>query len=427
MDGPSDIKSGFVGLPPNVVKTGIVSFFADVSSEMLYPLTPILLTAILGAPVAVVGLIEGVAEAIASLVKPIAGRFSDRSGKRVPYMVWGYSLAALGKPLVALAQTWPLVLFARSVDRLGKGLRTGARDAYIADSVGAADRGRAFGWHRAMDTAGAVVGPLVALLLLWLTSGNLRLVIWLALIPGVVSVYFVARLRETPGRRRAVPEPGDATAKPAHAVEPPAAAVTASAAPAAPAAPVDTNAAVPLGSRFRWYVGTWGVFALSNSSDAFLILRAKNVGLSTTVVVLLYVLYNAVYAVASPRLGALSDTLGRRRVLVGGLLVFAAVYVGFALASSGWQIAVLFAVYGVYMAATEGVGKALAVDLVPAGGRASAVGVLGMVTGIATLFASIIAGLLWTAVGPWAAFVFGAVGALLTAGLFLVVPALRRV
>ena len=407
MQGPSDIKPGFAGLPSNVVKTGIVSFFADVASEMLYPLTPILLTAILGAPVAVVGLIEGVAEAIASLVKPVAGRFSDTSGKRVPYMVWGYSLAALGKPLIALAQTWPLVLFARSVDRLGKGVRTAARDAYIADSVDAADRGRAFGWHRAMDTAGAVVGPLVALLLLWLTSGNLRLVIWLAFLPAVVSIYFVARLRETPATQRAEAEPIEATD--------------------ATAAPTDTSAAVPLGSRFRWYVGTWGVFALSNSSDAFLILRAKNVGLSTTVVVLLYVLYNAVYAVASPRLGALSDTLGRRRVLLGGLLVFAAVYVGFALASSGWQIAVLFAVYGVYMAATEGVGKALTVDLVPAGGRASAVGVLGMVTGIATLFASIIAGLLWTAVGPWAAFAFGAAGALLTAGLFLVVPVLRHV
>ena len=397
MQGPSDIKPGFAGLPSNVVKTGIVSFFADVASEMLYPLTPILLTAVLGAPVAVVGLIEGVAEAIASLVKPVAGRFSDASGKRVLYMVWGYSLAALGKPLIALAQTWPLVLFARSVDRLGKGVRTAARDAYIADSVDAADRGRAFGWHRAMDTMGAVVGPLATLLLLWLTQGNLRLVIWLALIPGVVSVFFVARLREISKAEMANCEPGKA------------------------------GGGVPLGSKFRWYVGTWGVFAVSNSSDAFIILRVKNVGLSTTAVVLLYVLYNAVYAVASPRLGALSDTLGRRSVLVGGLLVFAAVYAGLALASSGWQLAVLFAAYGVYIAATEGVGKALAIDLVPEGSRASAVGVLGMVTGIATLFASLIAGLLWSTLGPSATFAYGAVGALVTAGLFIVVPALRHV
>lgn len=388
---------GPAGLPPNVVKTGLVSFFADISSEMLYPLTPILLTAVLGAPVAVVGLIEGVAEAIASLVKPIAGRFSDRSGKRVPYMVWGYSLSTLGKPLIALAQAWPLVLVARSVDRLGKGVRTGARDAYIADSVDEADRGRAFGWHRALDTAGAVVGALLSLLLLWLTHDNLRLVVWLALIPGLISVYFVSRLREVPSPSRPSRES------------------------------VATDVTVPLGSEFRTYVGVWAVFAVVNSSDVFLILRAKNVGLNTTAVVLLYVLYNVVYALASPRLGALSDRIGRRFLLVAGLLVFAAVYVGFAVAISAWQLVVLFAVYGVYMAATEGVGKALAVDLVPQGGRAAAVGVLGMVTGVATLLASVIAGVLWSAVGPWAAFAYGATGALITAGLIIGVPELRRV
>jgi MFS family permease len=378
------------------VKTGLVSFFADISSEMLYPLTPILLTAVLGAPVAIVGLIEGVAEAIASLVKPVAGRISDRVGRRVPFMVSGYSLSALGKPLIALSQTWPLVLVARSVDRLGKGVRTGARDAYIADSVDAKDRGRAFGWHRGFDTAGAVVGPLLSLLLLWLTRDNLRLVVWLAFVPAVISVYFVARLREVPAARE--PDPG----------------------------PIGAEGHVPLGSTFRWYVGVWSVFALSNSSDVFIILRAKDVGLSTTVVVLLYVLYNAVYAVSSPRLGALSDRLGRRTLLIGGLLVFAAVYAGLAIANQTWQLVLLFAVYGVYMAATEGVGKALAIDLVPANGRAAAVGVLGMVTGIATLLASVIAGLLWTAVGPWAAFSFGATGATLTAAMFLVVPPLRH-
>lgn len=390
-------KRGWSGLPANVIKTGLVSFFADISSEMLYPLTPILLTAILGAPVAVVGLIEGVAEAIASLVKPVAGRHSDKSGKRVPYMVWGYSLSALGKPLIALAQTWPLVLVARSVDRLGKGVRTGARDAYIADSVDEGDRGRAFGWHRGLDTAGAVVGASLSLLLLWLTHDNLRLVVWLAFIPGVVSVYFVSRLHEVPP----APTPqADSAASDAH---------------------------VALGSRFRWYVGVWAVFAVTNSSDVFIILRAKNVGLSTTAVVLLYVLYNAVYAVASPRLGTLSDRIGRRTLLIGGLLVFAAVYLGLALAHSAWQLVALFAAYGIYMAATEGVGKALAVDLVPKEGRAAAVGVLGMVTGIATLLASVIAGVLWSAVGPWATFAYGAAGAVITVGLVLVVPSLRRV
>ena len=390
-------KSGSAGLPPNVVKAGLVSFFADVSSEMLYPLTPILLTAVLGAPVAVVGLIEGVAEAVASLVKPVAGRFSDKSGNRVPYMLWGYSLSTLGKPLIAVAQAWPLVLVARSVDRLGKGVRTAPRDAYIADSVDEANRGRAFGWHRGLDTARAVVGALLSLLLLWLTHDNLRLVIWLAIIPGLISVYFVSRLKEAPSSRGPRSEP------------------------------IRTDVAVPLGSRFRWYVGVWAVFAVSNSSDVFLILRAKNVGLSTTAVILLYVLYNVVYAVASPRLGALSDRIGRRHLLVSGLVVFAGVYAGLAFADSAWQLVVLFAVYGLYMAATEGVGKALAVDLVPKGSRAAAVGVLGMVTGVAALLASVIAGVLWSAVGPWATFAYGATGALITAGLIIGAPALRRV
>jgi MFS family permease len=404
-------RFGLPDLPENVVETGIVSFFADVSSEMLYPLTPIFLTTILGAPVAVVGLIEGIAEAIASLVKPIAGRLSDRSGERVPFMLWGYSLAALGKPLIALAQTWPVVLVARSVDRLGKGIRTGPRDAFLADSCDESERGKAFGWHRALDTAGAVVGALVSLLLLWLTHGNLRLVIWLAFIPGMVSVLFITRLRDTP------PACG-----PDDAPRPP---------PTQPAIPAEQTAEqparAPLGTKFRWYLAAWGIFALGNSSDAFIILRAKSAGLGSTAVVLLYVLYNVVYAVASPRLGVLSDRLGRRRVLVGGLLVFAAVYAGFAMVASVWQLVVLFAVYGVYVAATEGVGKALAIDLAPDDARASAVGMLGLVVGVATLLASIMAGVLWTAVGPWAAFALGMAGALVAVGLLLAVPALRHV
>jgi MFS family permease len=173
-------------------------------------------------------------------------------------------------------------------------------------------------------------------------------------------------------------------------------------------------------------VGVWGVFAISNSSDAFIILRAKGTGLGTTAVILLYVLYNIVYALASPRLGALSDRLGRRHVLVGGLVVFSAVYAGLAVVRTTWQLVALFALYGLYIAATEGVGKAYAVDLVPEGTRAHAVGVFGLMTGVATLIASVVAGALWTAIGPWAAFALGSVGALFSAALMLSVPALRR-
>ena len=378
-DGLQEYKTGpFAGLTPNVIRLGLISFFADVSSEMLYPLVPIFLTVALGAPVAAVGFIEGVAESIASLLKAVSGRMSDLSGRRRPYIVAGYTTSAFAKPLLALAGGWPLVLLARAADRFGKGLRSSPRDALLADSASVQCRGKAFGWHRGMDTLGAVVGPLLALVLLSLTRDNLRLIFLLAFIPGIIGAGLTLAVRE----RR-------------HQVRVESADIRYSALPSA----------------FRSYLIAWGVFAIANSSDVFLILKAKQIGYATTLVVVLYVLYNIVYALASPMLGGLSDRLGRKKVLVGGLVVFTLVYVGFASASHPWQLWVLFAVYGLYMAATEGVGKALAVDLVPSGIRASAVGLLGTVTGIAALVASSVAGLLWSTVGPWAAFGYGAVGA----------------
>ena len=381
--GTQEYKTGaFAGLSPNVIRLGLISFFADVSSEMLYPLVPIFLTVVLGAPVAAVGFIEGVAESIASLLKTVSGRMSDLSGRRRPYITAGYTASAIAKPLLALAGGWPLVLLARAVDRFGKGLRSSPRDALIADSASAQCRGKAFGWHRGMDTLGAVVGPILALALVSLTHDNLRLIFVLAFIPGIIGAGLTLAVRE---RRHQVPVDG--------------AGIRYWALPGA----------------FRSYLIAWGIFAIANSSDVFLILKAKQVGYATTMVIVLYVLYNVVYALASPVLGSLSDRLGRKKVLVGGLIVFALVYLGFALASHPWQLWVLFAVYGLYIAATEGVGKAFAVDLVPSGIRASAVGALGTVTGIAALVASSVAGLLWSTLGPWAAFGYGALGALMGA------------
>lgn len=370
----------FRGLTPNVVRLGLVSFFADVSSEMLYPLIPLFLTAVLGATPAVVGVIEGAAEATASLLRTVSGRLSDASGRRRPFVLFGYTLSALAKPLLALATGWPVVLVARVADRFGKGVRTSPRDALLADSVDAASRGRAFGWHRAMDTAGAVLGPLLALLLLSWAHDRLQQVFLLAFIPAIAGAGLVLFVRES---RR----------------------------PPAAAPPSLRPGALP--PAFRRYLLAWGVFAVANSSDVFLILRARQLGFSFTLVMLLYVLYNIVYAAASPSLGQLSDRLGRRQVLSGGLLVFALVYAGFALAPAANWLWGLFAVYGLYTAATDGVGKALAVDLAPVAMRASALGLLGTLTGIATLVASSAAGLLWQAVGPWAAFGYGALGALL--------------
>jgi MFS family permease len=378
------------GLHPNVMRLGLVSFFADVASEMLYPLTPIFLTSVLGAPASVIGLIEGVAEATASLLKVVAGRWSDRSGRRRPFLLFGYTLSALSKPLLAIATGWPMVLGARVSDRFGKGMRSSPRDALLADSAAPNMRGRAFGWHRAMDTMGAVVGPLLALLLISLTNDNLRLIFMLAVIPGLLGALLVLLVKE----RRRAPSPAQA--------------------------PKAVWASLP--KPFRLYLFAWGIFALVNSSDVFLILRAQSVGFSPTLVVLAYALYNLTYAGASPLLGHASDRLGRKRVMVGGLLVFAAVYLGFAFIGAAWEIWLLFAIYGLYIAATDGVGKALAVDLVPPGIRGGALGLLGTVSGLATLVASTLAGYLWSAVGPWAAFVYGAAGALVCAVLIAVLP-----
>ena len=398
-------------LTPNVLRLGLVSFFADVSSEMLYPLMPLFLTVTLGAPVLVVGLIEGIAEATAALLKTVSGRIADRTGRRLELVFGGYSLSALARPLIALAQSWPIVLVARLLDRTGKGFRSAPRDAILAESTDPALRGSAFGWHRAMDTLGAVVGPLLALWLLGLAGGDLRTVIALATIPGLIGALLVLTVSD-PGRRRWRAE-GAAGEE---------AGLEGSSTGQAGRGRLRWSA-VPY--RFKLYLSAWLPFVLVNSSDVFLILRAKQLGFSTSAVVGVYTLYNLVYALASVPFGHLSDGLGRRRVLVGGMLTFAAVYAGFSVATQTWQVVVLFAVYGLYIAATDGVGKAFAVDLVPRELTATSLGLLGTLTGVMTLAASAIAGALWDWVGPQAPFVFGAVGALLSALLFAFLPGLR--
>jgi len=388
MQERSYIGGPFKGLTPNVIKLGVVSFFADVSSEMIYPLTPIFLTTVLGAPMAVVGLIEGVAEATASLMKTVSGRMSDRIGKRRPFVFAGYSLSAIAKPLIALAGGWVLVLVARFADRFGKGLRTSARDALIADSVDAKTRGLAFGWHRAFDTMGAVVGPLLAILCIKFV-GDLRLVFLWALVPGIIGALIVLFVKE----RRTAPGGGNSTFK---------------------------LSSLPM--PFRRYLVAWSVFSVANSSDIFLILKAKQVGYSTALVIAIYAFYNLTYALASPYLGHLSDKMERKNLLALGLIVFAAVYAGFALAVHPWQLWVLFGIYGLYMAATDGVSKAFAIDLVAVEVRATAIGVLGTSSGVAALIASTVAGMLWNVVGSWAAFVYGAVGAIVGSLMLFKIP-----
>jgi len=379
-----DMKTG---LTRNVTFLGLVSGFTDISSEMLYPIVPIFLTSVLGAPMSVVGLIEGVAESTASFLKILGGRWSDKAGKRKPFVVAGYGLSAVSKPILALAATWHFVLFSRFIDRVGKGLRTSARDALIANSIPKEHWGKAFGFHRAMDTLGAAIGPLVALLMLNTMSPaapNYRLIFMAAFIPALlgvlVLVYFV---------KEAAPAPG-----PAQDASAPSAAMT---------------------SDFKTFVALYAIFAVANSSDVFLIMKAKSAGFSTTHVILAYTGYNLVYAFLAAPAGWIADKLGKIKTMIFGFLVFSAVYFGFSIADRGWMIWGLFALYGFYGAFNEGIAKAVISHLSSGHNRASAMGYFQGTMGLLTFFASTMAGLLWTKFSPAAPFLAGAVCALISA------------
>ena len=382
---PREWFAGLRALDPNVRRLGLVSLLADLSSEIAYPLFPIFVTTVLGAPVAVLGLIEGIAEATASITKYPFGQATDYTGRRKPFVLGGYTLGALGKLVIALAAGWPLALAGRFTDRLGKGMRTAPRDDLIAANTAPGQQGLAFGLHRSMDTMGAVLGPLVALALVQ-AGVSLRWIFAIAVIPGllsVVAIVFLVRERREEPQRRAF------------------------------------RLSLPGSPAFRWLLAGSLLFAAGNSSDAFILLKAKDIGLSTSAVILLYVLYNIVYSAGSLPLGSLSDRIGQYPLVIAGYVVFAAVYVGLAAAGSGWTLAGLFAVYGLYIAATEGTSKALIGRAIPTGERASALGLYSTATGLATFAASTIGGLLWTAWGPWATFAYGAAVALVAAALML--------
>lgn len=374
----------------NVLTLGGVSLLTDVASEMSYPLLPIFLTAVLGASATMLGAIEGVAESTASLLKLVSGWLSDRSAGRKPLVVLGYGLASLVKPLIGLARAPGQVMAIRVADRIGKGIRTSPRDALIADSVAPAIRGRAFGFHRAADNLGAVIGPLVAFALLRYGHGiDLRRVFLLTAIPAAASVaLLVFGLREVPRRDVAAQAAG---------IRP------------------EPRRAGGLGARFWCLFAVLVVFTLGNSSDAFLLLRATRLGVAQALVPVLWALLNLVKALGNVPGGALSDRFGRRPLLAAGWTIYAAVYLGFGLAGAAWQVWALFAAYGLYFGATEGVEKALVADFVPADRRGAAFGFYNLALGIAALPASLLFGTLLDHAGPRTAFCFGAGMALLAA------------
>jgi MFS family permease len=389
-----DPASPVPGVKRPVFVLGIVSFLTDVSSEMVYPLVPLFLTSVLGAPLAAVGLIEGLAEGAAAGFKTVGGWASDRLRVRRPLVLAGYALSAAAKPLLAAANAWPMALAVRFGDRVGKGVRTAPRDALVADLTPQELRGRAFGFHRAADTLGAVIGPLVALALLAAFDDDFRLIFLLALAPALAGVALLALVRERPP------------------------------------APADAETSSPrwggMGAGFYVFLGISLLFALGNSSDAFLLLRAKDLGLDNSEVVLSYVLFNCVYAAAAMPAGIISDRVGRRGVIAGGFAVFAVVYLGFALATSSAIVWPLFAVYGVFMALTEGVARAFVADFVPSERRATALGLYQGALGVMILVSSVLAGALWDVVGAAAPFFLGgATASAALAGMLVLRPRAR--
>lgn len=362
-------------LPSTVLALGAVSFLADVSSEMIFPLLPLFLTQTLGAGPAFLGLVEGVADTVASLLKLASGYASDHARRRKPLVVLGYALAGVARPLVAVASAPWHVFAVRVTDRVGKGLRSAPRDALIADAAPPGEAGRAFGFHRAMDHAGAVVGPLVATALLG-AGLPLRTVFWVAALPSALSILVVLLVRERP------------------------AAGAESTTPAEPRAPLPRS--------LSGYLAVLALFSLGNSSDAFLLLRARDLGVPDASIPLLWAVLHVAKVVSSHLGGALADRVPRTRLIICGWVVYAAVYLGLGVAAEAWQAWLLFVVYGAYYGLTEPAEKALVRDLAPPSARGRAFGFYNFIVGATSLPASLLTGGIWHAFGPRAALATGA-------------------
>ncbi len=367
-------------LPRNVWAVGFTSFFMDISSEMVVNIIPLFLANVLGIKTNIIGLIEGLAEAIASILKLFSGWLSDKLGGRKWLAVAGYGFSALSKPFFYIASSWELIAGVRWVDRVGKGIRTAPRDALVADSVTKESRGLAFGFHRAMDTAGALVGILLALGVVWLTQKNtlalskssFQTIVLISLLPAflaVLSLVIGAKDVAVKGQRAA----------PKFSLK-------------------------GMGKPFSIFLVIVSIFTLGNSSDAFLTLRAQNLGVTVTGILIMLAMFNLIYALVSTPAGILSDKIGRRRLIIGGWLIYAVIYLGFAFARSAWQVWLLYVAYGLYYGLAYGSANALVADLVPENLRGTAYGTYNAIIGLLAFPASFIAGVLWQGIGSWSGF-----------------------
>jgi len=378
----------------NVIMLGITSLLTDISSEMVYPLIAVYLTT-LGATPAIIGLIEGLAESTASLLKVFSGYFSDKIKKRKPFTIFGYSFSGLGKLLLYLSTSWHLVLLARISDRFGKGVRTAPRDALIAESSSKTKKGKAFGLHRTMDSAGAVAGVLLAYFFMTVWHGSYKTVFLWSLVPAVLGVAFLFFVKES--RKKDAKKIKKISAK----------------------LKISFKDFKRLNIKLRYFLMIAFLFTLGNSSNQFLFLRSKNIGFSAATIILLYLAYNIVYTFASYPAGIISDKIGRKKILVAGYLFYGIVYLGFALASAKFTVWVLFALYGLYSGLTDGIEKAFVSDVAPPEQKATMMGLHATIIGIGLFPASFVAGILWTQIGPAAPFIMGGITGILSAVLLL--------
>lgn len=378
-------------LPPfTVVVLGLVSFFNDLASEMIYPIIPIFLTTVLHTSIPIVGFIEGLVEALASITKYFFGAYSDYLQKRKVFVTVGYSFGALSKILIGLSFGWQMVLFARIVDRFGKGLRTAARDSLLLENTTQENKGYIFGFHRAFDSLGAVFGPLLALIVLFFLKDNIRQTFFIAFIPGFIAILLLVFL---------VKEKKHDMRKEAKFVK---------------------ISFKNMDSRLKLFLLISFIFAAGNSSDVFLLLQAKNLGLATIGVVFVYVLYNISQTIFSTPAGVLADKLGARRIFAGGLIVFSIVYLFFGLVHTSFWLWLLFPIYGIYIAATDGVSKSYLSEFIKKEESGSYFGAYYTLTAIGTFFASLIGGLLWYFINPHVTFFYGSLMAAIAFFILLI-------